>query len=207
MIVVSRHRRRRCSSAAGSALGIPRRLDPIWMLAKIFALVCLLHLGPRDPPPPPLRPADETRLEGPAAAGDAQRARHRVLVTLDLERGSYLPEGSGLPRLMGCSPSGGHDDVSAAHACSDTVSAPWPHPGLDGASRSAGALCVRSCAAGTSLGSTVSGLVVLSSWVVGGGSQPCLLSTRPSTAMLLGRPSSRAEARRVQASPSSWRRE
>ena len=37
----------------------------------------LLHLGPRDAPPPPLRPADEPRLEGAAAAGDAERAGHR----------------------------------------------------------------------------------------------------------------------------------
>ena len=36
-----------------------------------------LHLGPRDAPAPALRPADELRLEGPPAAGNPQRTRHR----------------------------------------------------------------------------------------------------------------------------------
>ena len=55
----------------------PGWLDPIWMVVKMLALDLLLHLGPGDAAAPALRPADEPRLEGPAAAGDPERPRHR----------------------------------------------------------------------------------------------------------------------------------
>ncbi len=43
----------------------------------MLLFVVLLHLGPRDAAAPALRPADELRLEDPAAAGDAQRRSSR----------------------------------------------------------------------------------------------------------------------------------
>ena len=55
----------------------PGFLDPIWMLAKMLRPGLLLHLGAGDAAAPALRPADEPRLEGAAAAGDPQRPRHR----------------------------------------------------------------------------------------------------------------------------------
>ena len=55
----------------------PSFLDPIWMLAKMLRPGPPLHLGPGDAAAAALRPADEPRLEGAAAAGDAERPRHR----------------------------------------------------------------------------------------------------------------------------------
>ena len=55
----------------------PSFLDPIWMLAKIIGPDPGLHLGPGDAAAAALRPADEPRLEGAAAARDAEHARHR----------------------------------------------------------------------------------------------------------------------------------
>ena len=52
----------------------PGFLDPLWMVLKMFVLHLLLHLGPRDAAAPSLRPADELRLEGAAAARDPQPA-------------------------------------------------------------------------------------------------------------------------------------
>ena len=52
----------------------PSGLDPLWMVLKMLAIVVLLHLGPGHAAAPSLRPADELRLEGPAAARDAQPA-------------------------------------------------------------------------------------------------------------------------------------
>ena len=45
----------------------PEALAPLWVLLKIFVLHPLLHLDPRDAAAPALRPADEPRLEDPAA--------------------------------------------------------------------------------------------------------------------------------------------
>ena len=53
----------------------PAWVDPFIVLAKMMRLHHLLHLDPRDAAAPALRPADELRLEDPAAARDAQRAR------------------------------------------------------------------------------------------------------------------------------------
>ena len=55
----------------------PGWLDPIWMLAEDLCPARRLHLGAGDGAAAPLRPADEPRLEGAAAAGDAQRPGHR----------------------------------------------------------------------------------------------------------------------------------
>ena len=55
----------------------PGWVDPFVVLFKMGALHVPLHLGARHAAPPALRPADELRLEGAAAAGHAQRARHR----------------------------------------------------------------------------------------------------------------------------------
>ena len=52
----------------------PGWVDPFVVLAKMFIFVVLLHLDPRDAAAPALRPADDLRLEDPAAAGDPQRA-------------------------------------------------------------------------------------------------------------------------------------
>ena len=54
----------------------PTWVDPFVVLFKML-LLFLLHLGPRDAAAPALRPADELRLEGPPAPGDAQRPRDR----------------------------------------------------------------------------------------------------------------------------------
>ena len=54
----------------------PGWVDPFVVLFKMVADHVPVHLGARDAAAPALRPADELRLEGPAAAGDAQRARH-----------------------------------------------------------------------------------------------------------------------------------
>ena len=48
---------------------------PLHRAGEDDALRHLLHLDPRDAAAPALRPADELRLEDPAAARDAQRAR------------------------------------------------------------------------------------------------------------------------------------
>ena len=55
----------------------PGWLDPIWMLAKILAPDLRLHLGAGDAAAAALRPADEPRLEGPAAAGDPEHPGDR----------------------------------------------------------------------------------------------------------------------------------
>ena len=55
----------------------PGLLDPIWMLVKMLRPRLLLHLGAGDAAAAALRPADEPRLEGAAAAGDAERPGHR----------------------------------------------------------------------------------------------------------------------------------
>ena len=68
------------SSAAGTAPA-RWRSRPLWMLLKIMLGAALLHLGARHAAAAALRPADVVRLEGPAAAGDPERARDRdVLV-------------------------------------------------------------------------------------------------------------------------------
>ncbi len=54
----------------------PGWVDPFVVLVQDVAVHVPVHLGPRDAAAPALRPADELRLEGPAAAGHAQRARH-----------------------------------------------------------------------------------------------------------------------------------
>ena len=63
----------------------PEALAPLWMLLKIMLGARLLHLGARLAAAAALRPADVVRLEGPAAAGDPQRARHRNRPGGDLE--------------------------------------------------------------------------------------------------------------------------
>ena len=55
----------------------PGWVDPFVVLVEDVAVRHLLHLDPRDAAAPALRPADVVRLEDPAAAGDAQPARHR----------------------------------------------------------------------------------------------------------------------------------
>ena len=55
----------------------PGWVDPFVVLGEDVPLHLLLHLDPRDAAAPALRPADELRLEDPAAAGDAERARDR----------------------------------------------------------------------------------------------------------------------------------
>jgi NADH-quinone oxidoreductase subunit H len=52
----------------------PGWVDPFVVLVQDVADHVPVHLGPRDAAAPALRPADELRLEGPAAAGHAQRA-------------------------------------------------------------------------------------------------------------------------------------
>ena len=55
--------------------GQPGWVGPVRRPGQDDALHQLLHLDPRDAAAPALRPADELRLEGPAAARDAERAR------------------------------------------------------------------------------------------------------------------------------------
>ena len=55
----------------------PGWVDPIVVLAKMFADHHVVHLDPRDPAAAALRPADVVRLEGPASAGHPQPARDR----------------------------------------------------------------------------------------------------------------------------------
>ena len=55
----------------------PGWVDPFVVLVQDGADHVPVHLGPRDAAAPALRPADELRLEGAAAAGHAERARHR----------------------------------------------------------------------------------------------------------------------------------
>ena len=55
----------------------PGFLDPLWMVAEDVRRRLLLHLDAGDAAAPALRPADELRLEGAAAARDAQPARDR----------------------------------------------------------------------------------------------------------------------------------
>ena len=69
----------------------PTWVDPIVVLVKMLVLRLLLHLGARDAAAPALRPADELRLEGPAAAGHPQRPRHRD------PRGGDLTDAPGNP--------------------------------------------------------------------------------------------------------------
>ena len=54
----------------------PGWVDPFVVLVQDVAHHVPVHLGPRDAAAPALRPADELRLEGAAAAGHPQRARH-----------------------------------------------------------------------------------------------------------------------------------
>ena len=72
-----------CSSAAGTARA-RWRSRRCGCCSRCSLGVVLLHLGARHAAAPALRPADVVRLEGPAAAGDAQRARDRDLVVADL---------------------------------------------------------------------------------------------------------------------------
>ena len=58
---------------------VGRRSAPLWFLLKLAARDLRLHLAARDAAAPALRPADALRLEGAAAGGDDQRARHRRL--------------------------------------------------------------------------------------------------------------------------------
>ena len=55
----------------------PGWVDPFVVLVQDGADHVPVHLGPRDAAAPALRPADELRLEGAAAARHAQRARDR----------------------------------------------------------------------------------------------------------------------------------
>ncbi len=55
----------------------PGWVDPFVVLFKMGADDVPVHLGARYLAAPALRPADELRLEGPPAAGHAQRARDR----------------------------------------------------------------------------------------------------------------------------------
>ena len=55
----------------------PGWVDPFVVFAKMTIVLPLLHLDPRDAAAPALRPADVVRLEGVAAAGDAQPACDR----------------------------------------------------------------------------------------------------------------------------------
>ena len=54
----------------------PGWVDPFVVLVQDGAVHVPVHLDPRDAAAPALRPADELRLEGAAAAGHPQRARH-----------------------------------------------------------------------------------------------------------------------------------
>ena len=55
----------------------PGWVDPFVVLGEDDDLHDPLHLDPRDAAAPALRPADVVRLEGAAAAGHPQPARHR----------------------------------------------------------------------------------------------------------------------------------
>ena len=57
----------------------PWHLGPLWFVLKLLALLLRLHLDPHDVAAAALRPADEVRLEDPAAGRDDQRRPDRAL--------------------------------------------------------------------------------------------------------------------------------